>query len=157
MKFAGFNKEAARKVIAPYARVEGPILLALQATQKTFGYVDRDAVEIIADVCNVSNAEVHGVLSYYTDFRTTPSAQIDVKVCVAEACQAVGSRQLVKDVSQALNTKMHSQALDESVQLDQVFCLGNCALGPAVMVDEKLIGRATGARVLQEVEKRKIS
>ena len=154
-KFQIFNKENARKVVEPFARVEGPILIALQKIQNEFGYVDRDAVEVIAEVCNVSIAEVHGVLTYYSDFRTTPAALIDVKVCVAEACQSVGSRQLVKDVSQALNTKMHSQSVDASIQLNQVFCLGNCALGPAAMVDEKLIGRATGEKVIKEVEKKK--
>lgn len=154
-RFKTFNKDKALKLVEPFARVEGPVLLALQKIQDEFGYVDRDAVELIAQVCNVSIAEVHGVLTYYTDFRTTPSALIDVKVCVAEACQSLGSRKLVKDVSQALNTKMHSQSVDESVQLNQVFCLGNCALAPAVMVDQKLIGRATGEKVLKEVEKKK--
>ncbi|MEY3496937.1 MAG: hypothetical protein RJA80_1160 [Actinomycetota bacterium] len=115
-RFKTFNKDDARKLVEPFARVEGPILIALQKIQDEFGFVDRDAVEIIAEVCNVSIAEVHGVLTYYTDFRTTPSALIDVKVCVAEACQSLGSRKLVNDVSQALNTKMHSQSVDETVQ-----------------------------------------
>lgn len=150
-KFQPFSKEAALNLIAPFARVEGPVLLALQATQKEFGYVDRDAVEVIAEVCNVSIAEVHGVLTYYSDFRTIPAAKIEVKVCVAEACQSVGSRKLVADASAALNTKMYSQSMDESVQLNQVFCLGNCALGPAAMVDEKLVGRATGEKIAEIV------
>jgi formate dehydrogenase subunit gamma len=114
------------------------ILLALQSIQATFGYVPEEAVPVVAASCNVSRAEVHGVITFYRDLRTRPPLDHEVRVCMGEACQAVGAR--------ALRSEVDGLA-DEHCEVDAVFCLGNCALGPSAVVDGRLLGRASAAAV----------
>jgi formate dehydrogenase subunit gamma len=117
----------------------GPILRALQGLQEAFGYVHADAIPLVAEHYNVSRADVYGVLTYYSDLRSTPPAAVEVRVCLGEACQAVGARDLMSDVQMAISA-------DCDVQ--HVFCMGNCALGPTAVVNGRLIGRATHEAVL---------
>jgi len=140
------SDSAVRSVVGAVADQPGPLLLALQAIQETFGYVDPLAVPIVADVLNVSRAEVHGVLTFYTDLRTSPPGQHHVQVCRAEACQSRGAADLVDHAKRQLGTELGGTTGDGSVTLDQVFCLGNCALAPAVMIDRRLHGRMDVAR-----------
>ncbi len=100
-------------------------------------------VALVADAFNLSRADVFGVLTFYGDLRTSPPPEVAVRVCMGEACQAVGSR--------ALLTRVGAQR-DGSCEVDQVICMGNCALGPTAVVNGRLIGRATGARVEQAVD-----
>ena len=130
-------------------RVDGGVLLALQTIQESFGFVPDGAVDLVADVLNVSRAEVHGVLTYYSDLRTSKPARTIVKVCVAESCQAVGARQVVAD----LKTKgydVHTGSERDGIAFEQVYCLGNCVLGPSAMVDGKLRGRVSAEALVQE-------
>lgn len=106
------------------------ILPCLQQVQRVFGYVSDEAVDSVAEFLNVSRAEVVGVLTYYHDLRSTPPPEVTVGICVAEACQAQGSRALVDEIKRTGATEFNS-----------VYCLGNCALGPAAMVHGRLIGR----------------
>ncbi|MFZ0325645.1 MAG: NAD(P)H-dependent oxidoreductase subunit E [Actinomycetes bacterium] len=129
------------------AHLPGPVLVALQAVQAAFGYVDPVAVPVVADVLNVSRAEVHGVLTFYTDLRTTPAGRHHVQICRAEACQSMGARELVDHAQRRLGTPLGHTSPDGAVTLDQVFCLGNCALAPAVTVDGRLHGRVDAARL----------
>ena len=131
MKYVPWSQDAARILLATLRDEEGPVLMALQLMQSEFGYVDKAAVELIANFFNKSRADVHGVLTFYHDLRTTPPTEHVIALCVAEACQAVGSRDLERVVKEKFG---------EEVQ--NAYCFGNCALGPAVMVDGKLIGRA---------------
>jgi formate dehydrogenase subunit gamma len=118
------------------ADVTGPgnVLRALQALQARFGYVPSDAVTLVADHCNVTRADVFGVLTFYSDLRTTPPAAVEVRVCMGEACQAVGARELLRGTQSAA-------AADCDVR--HVYCMGNCALGPTAVVNGELIGRAS--------------
>lgn len=134
---------AVRAVVSAVADEPGPVLLALQAVQAHFGYVDPSAVPVIADVLNVSRAEVHGVVSFYADLRTTPPGAHRVQVCRGEACQARGGRAVAERAQRVLGTQFGQTATDGTVTLEQVFCLGNCALGPAVTVDGRLHGRVS--------------
>ncbi len=118
------------------------ILPALQAVQQGFGYVPKEAVALIANSLNVSVADVHGVLTYYHELRTTAPAPITVAVCVAEACQATGARELIAHVSANL-APVGGRSDDGQVDVIEVFCLGNCALGPAALINERLVGRLT--------------
>ncbi len=118
------------------------ILPALQAIQEGFGYVPKEAVALIANSLNVSVADVHGVLTYYHELRTTAPAPITVAVCVAEACQATGARELIAHVSANL-APVGGRSDDGQVDVIEVFCLGNCALGPAALINERLVGRLT--------------
>ena len=140
------SDSAVRSVVGAVADQPGPLLLALQAVQEAFGYVDPMAVPIVADILNVSRAEVHGVLTFYADLRTSPPGHHHVQVCRAEACQSRGGRELVDHATQRLGTDLGETTADGSITLDQVFCLGNCALAPSVMVDGRLHGRVDAAR-----------
>lgn len=136
MSTATWSKDHALALLEPLRHEPGPVLIALQALQAEFGYVHLEAVALVATFFNVSRADVHGVLTFYHDLRTTPPLANAIHICVAEACQAVGSR----DLENALKDKYKDQVTD-------AYCFGNCALGPAVMVNGKLIGRATAAKI----------
>jgi formate dehydrogenase subunit gamma len=146
--------EAIRSVVRSVADRPGPLLIALQSLQEQFGYVDPQAVPVVADELNLSRAEVHGVLSFYSDLRTTPPGRHHVQVCRAEACQARGAGALVEHAQRSLGVDLGRTTPDGAVTLDGVFCLGNCALGPAVAVDGQLHGRVDAGRfdrLVQEV------
>jgi formate dehydrogenase subunit gamma len=145
MSYPSWSIEEATSVLTPLKNVQGPVLIALQAVQERFGYVHGDAVGLIAETFNVSRADVHGVLTYYHDLRTTPAPARSIHICVAEACQAVGSRDLVAAVEKKLGKKIDE--INTDVEIKSAYCFGNCALSPAAMVDGELIGRATVERV----------
>jgi formate dehydrogenase subunit gamma len=132
-----------RQIVADHRDERGALLPILHAVQHTFGAVTPDVVQIIGDELNLSRADVHGVASFYRDFRTSPAGATNVRICRAEACQAVGGRELASAAQEQLGLKIGETAADGSVTLDEVFCLGNCALGPAVQVDGALFGKVT--------------
>lgn len=115
-----------RDVIAPFTALEGPLLPMLHALQETYGCVPDTATELLAETLNVSRAEVHGVISFYHDFKALPAKGATVKLCRAEACQARGSKAL-----EALAAAHEGQ----SVTVEPVYCLGLCANGPAALVN----------------------
>jgi formate dehydrogenase iron-sulfur subunit len=119
-------------LVRPFARWPGGLMPALHALQHEFGYIDHDAIPVLADVFNQSVAEVHGVISFYKDFRTTKPRGPIVQVCRAEACQARGGNGLLAKATELAN--------GVDIEVDEVFCLGNCALGPSVAVDGRLYG-----------------
>ena len=136
MKFSPWSQERALILLATLREEKGPVLMALQLMQKEFGYVDKECVALIANFFNKSRADVHGVLTFYHDLRSTPPTEHQISICVAEACQAVGARALEKSAKEKFGAETHVS-----------YCFGNCALGPAAMVDGKLIGRATLAKI----------
>jgi formate dehydrogenase subunit gamma len=121
------------------------ILIALNETR---GYVDARAIPVIAEELNLSRADVHGVMSFYHDLRERPAGQHVVKVCCAEACQAQGAHALLAELEAALGIALGETTPDGQVTLEAVYCLGNCALGPAALVDGELAGRCDAERVL---------
>jgi len=150
MKFPAWSQEAARSILLPLQNEPGPVLMALQAISKHFGYVHPDAVAIVASEFNVSRADVHGVLTFYHDFRTTPAPKNCIKICVAEACQAVGSRELVIAAQKEFGIVIDQMSLDTEIQ--SAYCFGNCALGPATMVNGALIGKTDIAKLVQAIK-----
>jgi formate dehydrogenase subunit gamma len=132
-----WNEETAHAIIAPLVTQPGPVLLCLQAVQEHFGFVPREAITLVAQETNVSRADVYGVLTYYSDLRTDPVDRPTIRICVAEACQSVGARELWTE----------SETTLAAAHLEKVFCLGNCALGPAAMIGNELIGRASVERL----------
>jgi formate dehydrogenase subunit gamma len=122
------------------------MLPALQRIQEEFGWVPDEAVDVIAAELNVSRAEVVGVLTYYHDLRQSPPPDVHVQVCVAEACQAVGARSLEAAIEAAFSVPL--SATVDGVEFSKVYCLGNCALGPAVMINGRLLGRCDLDRVM---------
>ena len=139
---APWSLDAGQAVLKILPADERLILPALQAVQQGFGYVPKEAVALIANSLNVSVADVHGVLTYYHELRTTAPAPLTVAICVAEACQATGARELIAHVSANL-APVGGRSDDGQVDVVEVFCLGNCALGPAALINERLVGRLT--------------
>jgi len=142
-----WSADRTRAIAKSLAHERGALLPVLHAVQAEFGYVDPRSVAVIADVLNLSRAEVHGVVTFYRDFRDEPPGRRVVKVCRAEACQAVGADDLATHVQSGLGIRFGGTTSDGAVSLDQVFCLGNCALGPSVMVDEHVHGRVDADRL----------
>jgi formate dehydrogenase subunit gamma len=137
------------EILARHQGLEGPLLPILHSVQAAFGHVPQDVLPVIAKHLNISKAEVHGVVSFYHDFREAPAGRHVVKICRAEACQAMGADALARDVQAALGCDWHETAGD--VTLDPVFCLGLCACGPAAMVDGQLMGRAGVDAIMAKV------
>ncbi len=125
----------------------GPLLEVLHDIQSQFGYLPETTVPVVAEILNLSRAEVHGVVSFYADFRATPPADIGVEICRGEACQAVGAEALVAHATRRLGIGVGDQTGDGSVGLEQIFCFGNCALGPTASVAGRLHGRVTPERL----------
>lgn len=123
----------------------GPLLPILHEVVSTLGYVDREDIPVIADVLNLSVADVHGVVSFYHDFRNAPAPHRCIRVCRAEACQSLGAETLYQTLKSAL-----TQVPGTSVE--SVYCLGNCALAPAAMIDGQLLGRLDVDRALAALE-----
>lgn len=136
-----------RVLLTELSQEDGALLRCLQRVQEHFGYVPESGIPVIAELCNVSRAETYGVLTYYSDLRTVPPAQVSVRLCGAEACQAVGSR----DLEHQWQHIAESDFADSSVETAEVFCLGNCALGPAAMINGELLGRVTPELVSDHV------
>jgi formate dehydrogenase subunit gamma len=132
-----WNPDAARAMLEAMADMPGPALAMLQAVQRRFGHVPGEAVVLVADVANLSRAEVHGVLAFYHDLRTAPPPARVVRLCRAEACQAVGADALAAAAARR-GCAVDGPACGE-VAVESVFCLGNCALGPAALVDGELV------------------
>jgi formate dehydrogenase subunit gamma len=134
-------------ILTAHAGTEGPLLPILHAVQAEFGHVPQDTLPIIAKSLNLSRAEVHGVMSFYHDFREEPAGRHVVKLCRAEACQSMGADRVAAHAKAALGVDWHGTSLDGAVTLEPIFCLGLCACAPAAMVDGKLVGRVDEARL----------
>ena len=137
----------AAEIIAAYAGQEGATLPILHALQQTFGYVPPPAIPQIAEALNLTRAEVHGIASFYHDFRRTPPGRHVLRLCRAEACQSLGADGLAAEVRARLDVDWHDTTPDGAVTLEPVFCLGLCAVGPSGMLDGKPLGRLDPARV----------
>ncbi|RTR02328.1 formate dehydrogenase subunit gamma [Halomonas nitroreducens] len=121
----------------------GALLPILHAIQDRFGFVPEGAVPIIAESLGQTRAEVHGVISFYHHFRTTPPGTHVVQICRAEACQSVGARRLEAHARARLGVDFHQTTADREITLEAVYCLGNCACGPSIRVDDQICGRVT--------------
>jgi formate dehydrogenase subunit gamma len=118
----------------------------LHAVQNELGFVPHDAVPVIARELNLSIAEVHGVLTFYHYFRKEAGGRHVVHVCRAEACQSVGATAVEAHAKRSLGIDYHGTTRDGAIRLEPVYCLGNCALGPSIMIDETLHGRVSAER-----------
>ncbi len=148
-----FTPARAREILAEHRDREGAALPMLQAIQATFGFIPEEAVPIIAEALNRTRAEIHGVVTFYHDFRRTPPARHVLRLCRAEACQARGGDALARDVEAGLGIPINSTTPDGRVSFEAVYCLGLCASGPAIMIDGRLVGRVEpgeGARRVVE-------
>lgn len=142
------------RIIAKYREQPGPLLPVLHAIQDELGYLPKEALPIVAEGLNLSRAEVHGVVTFYHYFRQAPPGKHVVQLCRAEACQAMQADQLATHAQRRLGVGFHQTTADGQFTLEPVYCLGNCACSPAMMVDGELYGRVSTAR-FDEVLKQK--
>lgn len=134
-------------ILAQHQGMEGALLPILHAIQAEFGHVPQVALPVVARALNLSGAEVHGVMSFYHDFREAPAGRHVVKLCRAESCQSVGADRVADHARKVLGLDWHETSKDGAVTLEPIFCLGLCACGPAALVDGKLIGRMDEAKI----------
>jgi formate dehydrogenase subunit gamma len=132
---------AAREIALRYGNRPDALLEILHDLQEDLGFIPEAALPALAKALNLSRAEVHGVVSFYHDFRREPAGRHVIKVCRAEACQAMGGNELVSMIERFLSVKLGQTTADGAITVEAVYCLGNCALSPAIMVDGKLVGR----------------
>jgi len=140
---------AAQQIIEQLQHLDGATLPILHALQDHFGYVDAAAIPLIAEALNLSRADIHGTVSFYHDFRHQLPGRRVVKLCRAEACQACGCEDLVDHLADQHGIAIGSTTDDHALTIESVYCLGNCALGPAALVDGVVQGRVDAARLEQ--------
>jgi formate dehydrogenase subunit gamma len=150
--FEPWNDDRAREIIAGFSADQGACLPILHALQGEFGCVPLSAGPLIADALNISRAEVHGIVTFYHEFRRTPPGRHVLRLCRAEACQAVGADALGVHVRAALDVDWHGTTPDGGVTLEPVFCLGLCATGPSALLDGRPVGRLNAKRVDRMLE-----
>ena len=133
-------------LIAPFVDQPGGLLPALHAVHDAHGFISDDAIRALAEAFNLSRADVHGVVSFYHDFRRAPGGRHIVKLCQAEACQAMGGRALTAQAKRRFGIDFFETDAGGHVTLEPVYCLGNCACAPAAMIDGAVVGRVTAER-----------
>ncbi|RJL05632.1 formate dehydrogenase subunit gamma [Paracoccus aestuarii] len=140
-----------RDLVTPLAGLEGPLLPMLHAIQEEWGHVPAAAVPVLADILNLGRAEVLGVISFYHDFRDHPAGRQVLKICRAEACQAMGGAGMAAETLVRLGVDWHGTTPDGAVTVEPVYCLGLCACAPAAMIGDRVIGRVTPERLVREL------
>ena len=140
------QRAAIHQAVDAHASLPGALLPILHAIQDALGWVPADAVPVIADALNLSRAEVHGVISFYHHFHTTPPGRTVVQVCRAESCQAKGGALLEAHARDSLGIDWHGTTADGALTLEPVYCLGNCACSPAIRVGDDILGRVSCSR-----------
>jgi formate dehydrogenase subunit gamma len=142
-----WNPEVAQQRIREQLHLDGALLPILHALREEFGYIDEAAEPLIATALNRSRAEIHGVVTFYHDFRRAPAGRHVVKLCRAEACQAAGGDALAERAQARLGIALGETAADGRVTLEPVYCLGLCAVAPSAMIDGRVVGRLDEKRL----------
>lgn len=133
-------------ICANHGNLPSELLEILHDVQHALGYVPESVLPVIANAVNLSRAEVHGVVTFYHDFKREPVGRHTIKICRAEACQSMGTDHLCQHAEKSLKTEMGGTSPDGKVTIEQVFCLGNCALSPAILIGDKLYGKVDAKR-----------
>jgi formate dehydrogenase subunit gamma len=142
-----WNADRALQMIEESKALEGPLLPILHELQEEFGCVPEAVVPMIANALNLSRAEVHGVVTFYHDFRREPAGKHVLKLCGAEACQSMGGDHIAACAEKSLGMKIGETSPDRQITLEHVYCLGLCAVAPAAMLDGRVVGRLDEARL----------
>ena len=146
-RYEPWDAEHAARIISERVPREGPALPILHALQETFGHVPEAAVRMVAEALNLSRAEVHGVVTFYHDFRREPPGRRVLKLCRAEACQAAGGDAIAAAAQSRLGIEFGQTTPDGRVTLEAVYCLGLCATAPSAMLDDRVVGRLDEPRL----------
>ena len=147
-----WNTARAEQIIAAGKEREGPLLPILHAFVEAFGYVPEPAVPMVAEALNLSRADVHGVVTFYHDFRREPAGEHVVKLCRAESCQAAGCEALADHLIERLGVGFGETSTDGRITFEAVYCLGLCSISPAAMIDGRLVGRLDVKRLDRALE-----
>lgn len=147
MTYEPWNSQRGAEIIAELSGNEGATLVILHAIQEAFGYVPQPVIPMIAEALNLSRAEVHGVFTFYHDFRAEPAGRHVLKLCRAEACQAAGGDALAARAEQKLGISVGNTTPDGAVTLEPIYCLGLCATAPSAMLDGRVVGRLDAPRL----------
>ena len=134
-------------LIEAHKEMPGALMPLLHSIQDNIGYVPESTYPQIAKALNLSVAEVHGVVTFYHHFRTHKPGRHVLQICRAESCQSMGSEALEAHAKKCLNVDYHQTTSDDAITLEAVYCLGNCALSPAVMLDEEVYGRVSASEL----------
>jgi formate dehydrogenase subunit gamma len=137
------QREAVLRAVEGLRTRPGPLLEILHGVQAALGFIPPAAVPLLAAELNLSRAEVHGVVTFYHHFRSSAPGRHTLRLCQAESCQAMGALELAEHVKARLGVDFHETTADGTYTLEPVYCLGNCACSPALMIDEELQGRVT--------------
>lgn len=141
-----YDAAIATEIINGFGARPEMLVQILHAFIARYSFISETAIRQIAGELNLSRADVHGVVSFYHDFRTEPPGKHVVKICQAEACQAMGSRNLTAHAQSSLGTTLNATSPDGEITLEPVYCLGNCACSPAIMIDGRVHGRVDNDR-----------
>jgi formate dehydrogenase subunit gamma len=139
--------EDVTQIIDAHRSLEGPLLPLLHGLQDAFGYIPELAHAPICEALNITRAELHGVITFYHDFREKPAGQHVLKICRAEACQSVGGAAMAEDLLAKLGLDWHGTLANGKVTVEPVYCLGLCACAPAAMLDDQVVGRVDAAKL----------
>src|SRR5882757_6137333 len=145
--YESWDEARGAEIIAEHGKLEGPTIVILHALQEAFGYVPEPAIPMIAQALNLTRAEVHGVFTFYHDFRHAPAGKHVLKLCRAEACQAAGGDALAARAEAKLGISLGNTTADERVTLEPIYCLGLCATAPSAMLDGRIVGRLDETRI----------
>lgn len=145
-QYNGFDPAAVEAIAARLRERPGALMLILHELQDRFGYIPHDSVPIIAHTLNITRAEVHGVATFYHDFRRQPPGRNVIRLCRAESCQAMGAAALADHVRGRLGVDFGETTADGAFTLEAVYCLGNCGCSPAMMLNDDPHGRVSAAR-----------
>ncbi|WP_196258968.1 formate dehydrogenase subunit gamma [Pelagibacterium limicola] len=140
-------------IIERFKGLEGPLLPILHGLQEEFGHVPTSVLPVVADALNISRAEVHGVVTFYHDFRKEPAGRHVLKVCRAEACQSMGGEQVAERLQILLGARFGETSADGAVTIDPVYCLGLCSCAPAAMFDGEPVGRLDDEKIVGIIER----
>lgn len=146
------NIEQVDRIVASLKDRPGALLPILHAIQDQLGYVPPESVPVIAEGLNLTRADVHGVITFYHYYRSTPPGRSTIHVCRAEACQAMGAEALEAHIQARLQIGFHENTADGAYSLEPVYCLGNCACAPSIMIDKTVHGRVSPERFDQLIQ-----
>lgn len=150
-----YDSSIATEIINNFGAAPEMLVQILVAFVERYSYISEEAIRQVADELNLSRAEVHGVVSFYHDFRTEPPGKRVIKICQAESCQAMGGRELTSHAEKKLGVSMNQTTDDGEITLEPVYCLGNCACSPAIMIDEQVYGRVDAKKLDSILEKQR--
>lgn len=139
--------EEIKQIVHAHVALEGPLLPILHALQDAYGFIPAEAHKPICEALNITRAELHGVITFYHDFREKPAGKHVLKICRAESCQSVGGAAVAEEFLRKIGLEWHGTTGNGAVTIEPVYCLGMCACAPAAMLDDRVVGRVNVAKL----------